>query len=401
MHRVMRIGACLLVGLALLVAAWGVVLAKAPSNAAWTVMVYLDGDNNLDPDAHADMAEMAVVGSTAAVNVVVLLDEFDGPANLLKVNAGGSQIVNGFPLNGKEADMGDGATLATFVDFVVAKFPAQHYLLDLWDHGDDFRGFAWDDHPYADGSPGDDFMTHTEIINALAGHHFDILAFDGCVMSNLEVAYEYAARGVSADFLVASEIYIPNQGFAYDTILAPLVANPAMDGLALSRTIVDSYVAFYGDGGWQVGLSVVKLSAVPALVDAVLHLASALEANMPAYRECIGEGRGAGHLGWSMYGWDAFIDFPAMATILRGCLGPNALLDPLFDGVQAKLGNAVVYVQNAHALDVKGAGGIGVFFPGSEGSFRDNVYWHGDYFLGTRFAAAGWYDFLRAYWGAK
>ncbi|HII40500.1 MAG TPA: hypothetical protein HA326_04705 [Thermoplasmata archaeon] len=401
MHRVVRIGACLLVGLALLVAAWGVVEAKAPSTAAWTVMVYLDGDNNLDPDAHVDMAEMAAVGSTASVNVVVLLDEFDGPANLLKVNLGGSQIVNGFPLNGKEADMGDGATLATFVDFVVAKFPARHYLLDLWDHGDDFRGFAWDDHPYADGSLGSDFMTHTEIINALAGHHFDVLAFDGCVMSNLEVAYEYAARGVSADYLVASEEYIPNQGFAYDTILGPLVANPSMDGYALAKAIVDSYVAYYDGGGWQVGLSVIKLAEAPTLVGAVFDLASALEANMPAYRDCIGEGRGAAHLGWSMYGWEAFVDFPTWATTVRSCLGPDAWLGPLFDGVDAGLASAVLYVRNAHALDVKGAGGVGVFYPGSEGSFVKNVYWHGDYFLGTRFAADGWYAFLQAYWGGK
>ena len=390
----------MLLGVALLVAAWGVVDAKGPTRAAWTVMVYLDGDNNLDPDAHVDMAEMAAVGSTAAVNVVVLLDEFDGPANLLKVTAGGSQVVPGFALNGKEANMGDGATLGAFVDFVVAKFPAQHYLLDLWDHGDDFRGFAWDDHPYADGSLGSDFMTHTEIIDALVGHHFDILAFDGCVMSNLEVAYEYAARGVSADYLVASEIYIPNQGFAYDTLLAPLVADSSMDGYTLAKNLVDSYIAFYGGGGWQVGLSVVKLSTVPGLVAALGDLTSLLEENMAAYRDCIGDARGKGMLGWSMYGWEAYIDFPTWATTLRRCLGPSVLLDPLFQALAASLGSTVLYVRNAHALDVKGAGGLGVFFPGAEGSFENNVFWHGDYFLQTQFAAHGWYDFLSAYWNA-
>jgi hypothetical protein len=74
-------------------------------------------------------------------------------------------------------------------------------------------------------------------------------------------------------------------------------------------------------------------------------------------------------------------------------------LIPWFDVVSARLGDVVLYVRNTHALDVKGAGGIGVFFPGSEGSFESNVFWHGEYFLMTQFASAGWYDFLCAYWG--
>ncbi len=398
MRRVMTVAAGLLVGIVIALAAFQGVSAKSPK-ASWTVMVYLDGDNNLDPDAHVDMGEMAVVGSTSAVNVVVLLDEFDGPANLLKVTAGGSQLVSGFPLNGIEADMGDGNTLAVFVDFVVAKFPADHYLLDLWDHGDDFRGFAWDDHPNLDNSPGDDFMTHTEIVNALSGHHLDILAFDGCVMSNLEVSYEYAARGLAIDYLVASEIYIPNQGFAYDGLLAPLIAKPSMDALTLSKTIVDSYLAYYGDGGWQVGLSVLKMSSVPGLVSAVGDLTSALQADMPVYRDCIGDARGKAHLGWSMTGWESFVDFPTWVTTLERCLGPNADLAPLFAGVNAQLAATLLYVRNAHALDVKGAGGMGVFFPGSAGSFENNAFWHGEYFLATQFASQGWYDFLCAYWG--
>ena len=401
MRRVVLVGVGLLIGLVMVTTAMSGAVAKSSSRAAWTVMVYLDGDNNLDPDAHADLAEMAAVGSTASVNVVALFDEVDGPAYLLKVTPGGSQVVPGFPLNGVEVDMGDGNTLAAFVDFAFAKFPADHVLLDLWDHGDDFRGFAWDDHPNADNSPGSDFLTHTEILNALSGHHFDILAFDGCVMSNLEVAYEYAARGASVDYMVASEIYIPNQGFAYDGVLAPLVADPSMSALDLGRAMVDSYMAFYTQGGWQVGLSVVKMPEVPALVSSVFALASALEADMPAVRECVGTGRGEAHLGWSMYGWEAFVDFPTWLTSTQACLGSGSSLAPLFDAVSSHLVAALPYVANTHGLDVKGAGGIGVFFPGSEGSFEDNAYWHGDYFLATQFAIQGWYGFLDSYWGGK
>lgn len=372
---------------------------KAPKAASWTFLVYLDGDNNLDPDSVADVAEMASVGSAAGVNVVVLWDRVDGPGYLVRVLPGSVEVVAGFPLNGKELNMGSGDTLAAFVSFALAKFPASHVALDLWDHGDDFRGFAWDDHPYPDGSPGEDFLTHPEIIDALSGRHFDLLAFDGCVMSNIEVAYEYAVHGLSIDYLVASEIYIPNQGFDYSGVLAPLVADPGMDAYAFATGIVDSYAAFYKGGGWQVGLSVVRMSEVQALGTSLIDLGHTLAPAMAEIRDHVGDARGRGMLSWSMYGWDAFIDLPTFLESLDGSIGSDVRFESSLDDTLAHFALAVPYVLNTHALEVKGAGGMGVFFPGSAAAFVHNAWWHGDYYLLTAFPHAGWLDFLNAYWG--
>lgn len=174
-----------------------------------------------------------------------------------------------------------------------------------------------------------------------------------------------------------------------------------MGALDLGRAIVDSYMDFYSGGGWQVGLSVVQMSEVPGLVASVFRLASALEADMPAVRECVGTGRGEAHLGWSMTGWEAFVDFPTWRTATEACLGSGSSLAPLFDAVASHLASTLPYVRNAHGLEVKGAGGIGVFFPGSAGSFENNAFWHGTYFLATQFAIQGWYAFLDSYWGGK
>jgi hypothetical protein len=38
---------------------------------SWTFMVYMAGDNNLDPDGVRDLKEMKKVGSTNDVNVIV------------------------------------------------------------------------------------------------------------------------------------------------------------------------------------------------------------------------------------------------------------------------------------------------------------------------------------------
>ena len=47
---------------------------KMRSRAKWTVMVYMAGDNNLESAAMVDLKEMAKVGSTSDVNIVVQLD---------------------------------------------------------------------------------------------------------------------------------------------------------------------------------------------------------------------------------------------------------------------------------------------------------------------------------------
>ena len=57
-------------------------MEKAASNASskakkWTIMVYMAGDNNLDSAALRDIAEMAKVGSTKDVNVLVQLDRIE------------------------------------------------------------------------------------------------------------------------------------------------------------------------------------------------------------------------------------------------------------------------------------------------------------------------------------
>ena len=41
---------------------------------SWTVMVYLDADNNLDSYGVTDVNEMEMVGSSSEVNFIVLLD---------------------------------------------------------------------------------------------------------------------------------------------------------------------------------------------------------------------------------------------------------------------------------------------------------------------------------------
>ena len=59
----------------------------------WTIMVYLDGDNNLDDAGVEDMEEMETVGSNDYFDIVVLFDRWHGPARLWHVMNGYSEEI--------------------------------------------------------------------------------------------------------------------------------------------------------------------------------------------------------------------------------------------------------------------------------------------------------------------
>ena len=52
--------------------------ASADPLPAWTLMVYLDADNNLESAGIDDFLEMATVGSDANINIVVQFDRING-----------------------------------------------------------------------------------------------------------------------------------------------------------------------------------------------------------------------------------------------------------------------------------------------------------------------------------
>src|SRR5947207_3029087 len=132
--------------------AWSMVLTtisalsalSTPPKARWTVMVFMNADNNLEPDALVNFEQMAKIGSTADVNVVVQLDRIDGYAETVpdwtrtlrfRIEKDMQPIPRYAIEDIGEADMGDTATLHDFVSWSKRRFPAERYILIIWDHG--------------------------------------------------------------------------------------------------------------------------------------------------------------------------------------------------------------------------------------------------------------------------
>ncbi len=375
--------------------------AARPKIASWTFMVYMVADNNLDAWAYENLDLMQSTQLTDEVNVIVLWDGYFEPVYMYKVVYGGRELVGSFPLNGKEVNMGDSDTLEAFVDFVTRNFKAQHYLLDLWDHGADFSGSCYDEHPV-------DHLTHDEVVAGLAGFHVDILAYDACLEAMIEVAYEYNALDMETDYLVACENYVPLYGYPYHWILDALTMNPDMSALEFAIEIADDYARYYEprahfNGGVMATLSVIDLSTVDEAVAELSKLTEALESRLKEgeesydlYHEVISIAAGEGNLPWSEYGWAYYIDLPTFIANLTLNLEFDTETQALASAVGDALDEVVVHCANSKPMTSASALGLGIWFPPSEHPYL--AYKGLLKYETLQFASKGWLDFLYAYW---
>ena len=251
-----------------------------PPRDMWTVMVYIDADNNLEPYGEMNMQMLESVGSSESVNFVVLIDTYSGPANLLYVEQGSSKVLAEWG----EVNMGDPATMTKFIVDAKKAAPANKYCFISWDHGGGWRGLNWDDTAEEEtGEPQYIDMVELRAAVENAGVVFDVFAFDECLMAQPEVAYQL--RGF-ASYLVFSEETIYGQGFPYDMIAEDLVADPAMSGRQLAEVIVTDFAAYYESITWANDwtISAFDMSSMDDLTDAVTDLAYAQLAVLSKYK---------------------------------------------------------------------------------------------------------------------
>jgi hypothetical protein len=254
-------------------------------DAEWTIMVYLDADNNLEANGFDDLAEMEAVGSIAGVNVVVLFDAyttFEG-SHWFYIAPGSDHILDDGTIQCDceriapdhkcpgELNMAAGETLTYFVENAVEYATADHYYLDLWDHGGGWWGICYDDGSLLpDGRT--DRLDMDEVSGAIgaSGVHLDVIGYDACFMGMVEVAYEN--RNI-ADYMVASITTMPGAGYDYTLFLSAITGLENKVPVDVCSVTVDAYIEAYslcagaGVGGFPyVSSSVFDLEKVVDLV---------------------------------------------------------------------------------------------------------------------------------------
>lgn len=386
--------------------------AKKPElQAAWTFMVYMDADNNLDPWADVDFDEMEQIGSTDQVNVIVLCDRLNEPAYIYKIVKGDKVLLEDAPICGDEVDMGSPKTVEIFLKYVIKTFPAKHYILDIWNHGNDFVGSCVDENPGNGEERG--YLYHDELVEALQtvysdlhvrkGKLINILSFDACLQGMIEVAYYY--RNL-VDYLVGSEGYISLEGYPYDKILEILVNNPSLEPGDFAKIIVDEYVDYYvkdnmvATRGSFPTLSAIDLSKIDQLVGCLNEFLYAIEGNIEDYIGAITAGRGKGILPWAEYGWEAYTDlYTLVETIYDSSQNEEIrnMAETLLNSIES-----TVYVNSSLQYEAMSTHGLGIYFPPSEAALSNCPLIDGEYYPKVLFATeTEWLNFLLIYYSHR
>ena len=254
--------------------------------SSWTVMVYLDGDiaDFMEGAAIDDFNEMEAAPSNPAINVVVQFDRNPGgdssngdwttTRRYLVSHDTDPAIINSTMIADLgELNMGDPTTLVNFVQWAIQDYPAENYMLILWDHGSGWRTMAssFQKSVCADDSSGGDSLSLQELGNALnlinmsTGVKLDILGFDACMMGMLEVDYQIRQY---VDYRVGSEETEPADGWNYEAILTALASNPSMNSSELASHIIDDYFIPYGTNGEET-MSATNLNLVNNVITAM------------------------------------------------------------------------------------------------------------------------------------
>lgn len=142
-----------------------------------------------------------------------------------------------------KVSMTDPKTLTDFIEYSADNFPANRYVLILWDHGGGSEaGFGYDENYPNSGSLSPDLLAKALGDVDVKGNNikYDFIGFDACLMANVETAI---ALEPYADYLVASEETEPGEGWFHTNWINMLENNTSTPTLDIGKTIIDDYIS--------------------------------------------------------------------------------------------------------------------------------------------------------------
>jgi hypothetical protein len=266
--------------------------------STWTVMVYLNGDNDLDPSTDDLFNNLEAAADKPNVRILVLWDrypggswdagtcryevQFDENLGLLYPYAEG---VNRWCFG--EWNLGDKQIFVDFVSWAKQNYPADYYFLSVFDHGGGWApelpqtlpphertwmmggaGLSWDD-------TDEDYLSTYDLGWAFDSMgHIDVLFYDACLMSMLENAYEVRD---AVDFLIVSQnLQYATVPYSHYLSVITETSTPVELAQAVAELYLDSLPSGFSGTG-----TVLSLADTEEVVTAVDGLAQALIPLLP------------------------------------------------------------------------------------------------------------------------
>ena len=250
---------------------------KGPAKAKWTILAYYDGNCDLDISRNgnswvvAEAQEAEEVGSTDDVQMIAMVGSvrLGGQCKYYRIEKHENEMPDSLKSTvleelGTKA-MSNPTVLTDFIKYAIDKYPAEHYMLMIKNHGGGWKGACLDQQ-----NGGGAMMTMPQIRQALQAvgdtFRFDVITFDACLMGMCEVAYELRDR---ADYLVASQFVTYAGTYGSAEWLGYLTANDTASGLTLAKKVVTSCMNANIAHGFTGQQAVIDLSQMQALASKV------------------------------------------------------------------------------------------------------------------------------------
>ncbi|MDD2716185.1 MAG: clostripain-related cysteine peptidase [Candidatus Wallbacteria bacterium] len=363
----------------------------AEAQKKWTIMVFLNGDNNLDSAGNNDVEEMMKVGSNDQLDIIVLQDHAGSnntERHYIKKGSKDTEKVG-------EIDMGNWQEALNFFKWGVQNHPADHYVFDIWNHGagwekkargEMFKGISYDD------DSGNHMTTPHLGLLAKAmkehiGRNVDIIGYDACLMAMMEVAYETKDY---TDYAVFSEETEPGDGWPYDDWLTPLAANPDMSPADVCKKLTETYLASYNGGSQgtsKVTFSALDMSKLDGFIPVLNDFTNALIQNASlndAFKTAMGATQS--------FAYAQCKDLIDFARQVKGKVTSSDIMskaDQLIAGVKGS-SNSIIIAGGNTGSNVANAEGISIYMPSkSQYDSKKNEY------RALKFGIASkWADFI-------
>jgi hypothetical protein len=311
-------------------------------------------------------------------------------------------------------------------------YPAEKYIVVLWNHGSGFR-FRGDGRylvspraetsrvgirrplfnksPLLGGLPDaaknilSDDMTRIsvdmiELGNALRDSGFvepnkiDILGFDACLMNMLEVAYEMSNF---AKFIVGSEELEPGKGWPYTLDVELLNKTQSESADELVPKLVKNYGDFYNQESerdqWPITQSAIDLSQVKDLAASIGNFGTALAATLPDTMPKLSDIREQVQYYAASVDYDDYCDLVDFADL---CMN-NINNENVKNAAKEVISNAkkVVKAEVHYGDSVAHSYGLTIWCPETASKYRNNIKAYE--LLAMTKEYGGWNKFLATY----